>query len=526
MFTIVFHDLLEKNLNERKDQVAIIDRYKSYTYDEIYLKVEKLASWMYKRGVRKGDRVGIYLYKSIEEIVAMFAASRIGAVFVNINYQWTVKQFDYVVSDCQIKFAVIDERRCKEILETNIPEYLQTILVKGKAPKEDRFFSWESLPPLLLPEKFACIDLDLAAILYTSGSTGRPKGVMLSSLNIIQGARSVAKYLNNNSTDRVISVLPFSFDYGLSQLTTMFLVGGSVLLQPIQMPSEIIRSIKEYNVTGFASVPPTWISIVRYLQETKANLPSLRYITNSGGKIPKNILKAMQNVFPEVAIYLMYGLTESFRSTYLPPEMFEKKMGSIGRSIPNAETFIINNNGDGICGPGEEGELVHRGVLVSKGYWGKEDATNEKIKVCPALKKIIGDEKVVYSGDIIKIDEDGYYWFVSRIDSLIKCTGFRISPQEVEEIVLMLENILEAVAFGEEDEAFGQIVHVVLSTIDDTDLDKEKILKHCKKNMPHYMIPKVIHQFNGKMPKTASGKIDVPMVVSMFKGKRQIEINY
>lgn len=516
MFTTVFYDLLDKNLKERKHHPAIIERDSSYSYDQINTRVENLAAWMYQRGVRRGDRVGVYLYKSSEEIVAMFAAARLGAVFVNINYQWTLQQFLYVVNDCQVSFVVMDEKRATELAIEEKPEFLHTVLVKGKSPEKKDFFTWKQLdaPPITID--LPCIDVDLAAILYTSGSTGKPKGVMLTHLNIIQGARSVGKYLKNNMDDRVISVLPFSFDYGLNQLTTMFLVGGTIVLQPVVMPSEIIKSIKQNNVTGFAAVPPTWVGIVRYLRDVPTDLPTLRYITNSGGKIPVNILESMKTVFPTTDVYLMYGLTESFRSSYLPPELFEKKLGSMGRAIPNSELYIINPE-KGVCGPGDQGELVHRGSLISKGYWGQEESTSQKIKSCPELKHLIGDEKVVYSGDIIRIDEDGYYWFVSRMDSLIKSTGFRISPQEVEEIVLKYNNVSEAVAFGVDDETFGQLVHVAVSTLNGEPLDQNSFFKYCRENMPHYMIPKVVHHYPEQMPRTGSGKIDVPNVVSRFK---------
>ena len=411
----------------------------------------------------------------------------------------------------------MDEKRAVELAREGIPDFLHTVLVKGNSPDKKDFFTWKDLAAAPLPEELPCIDVDLAAILYTSGSTGKPKGVMLTHLNLIQGARSVGKYLKNTAEDSVISVLPFSFDYGLSQLTTMFLVGGTVVLQPIMMPSEIVKTIKQNDVTGFAAVPPTWVGIVRYLLDVPTELPKLRYITNSGGKIPVTILESMKKVFPGVNVYLMYGLTESFRSTYLPPELYDEKLGSMGRAIPNSEIFIVNS-GKGICGPGEQGELVHRGSLISKGYWGKEESTAQKIRVCPELEHLIGDEKVVYSGDIVRIDEDGYYWFVSRADTLIKSTGFRISPQEVEEVVLKFNNVSEAVAFGVDDDMLGQAVHVAVATINGEPLDQSVFLKYCRENMPHYMIPKAVHHHAGQMPRTGSGKIDVPNVVSRFKG--------
>ena len=386
-------------------------------------------------------------------------------------------------------------------------------MVKGKAPAHPKMLAWSALPADLQPPPPVGIDSDLAALLYTSGSTGQPKGVMLTHLNLLAGARSVAKYVHNSAGDRVLSLLPFSFDYGLNQLTTMFLVGGTVVLQKVMMPAEVVKSLGKYRITGFAAVPPAWIPVVRYLADNPTALPDLRYVTNSGGKIPGNILELMPKVFPGVQIYLMYGLTEAFRSTYLPPELFQKKMGSIGRAIPNVETYIVDEM-IGICGPGQQGELVHRGSLISLGYWGRDDATNEKIRPCPQLKHLIGDEKVCYSGDLIRIDEDGYYWFVGRRDGMIKSSGFRISPTEVEDIVSKSGAVTHVVAFGTADELLGEAVEVAVTGLDGRKLDEAALLAYCKQNMPHYMVPRKIHLWPGDMPRTGSGKLDRPAIVT------------
>jgi len=299
--------------------------------------------------------------------------------------------------------------------------------------------------------------------MYTSGSTGPPKGVLLTHHTVVQSARAAATHLQNEISDRIIGALPLSFDYGLSQLSTLCLVGGTLVLQKVAMAAEIVRTLVHERITGFAAVPPAWIQVVEYLRDQPTSLPDLRYITNSGGKIPGNILQEMPRVFSGTRIYLMYGLTEAFRSTYLEPEKFELKMGSIGRAIPNAEIFVVATD-RGICGPGEEGELIHRGALVSSGYWGQSEATAEKIRPCPELEKLIGDEPVLYSGDIVQVDADGDLWFVGRKDGLIKSSGFRISPTEVEEIVARSGKVAHVVAFGTPDDILGQVVEAASST--------------------------------------------------------------
>jgi acyl-CoA synthetase (AMP-forming)/AMP-acid ligase II len=296
----------------------------------------------------------------------------------------------------------------------------------------------------------------------------------------------------------------------------MFLVGGTVVLQGVMMPAEIVKQLVKERITGFAAVPPAWIPVVRYLEEVQTALPHLRYITNSGGKIPTNTLEVMPKVFPGVQVFLMYGLTEAFRSTYLPPELFHRKMGSMGQAIPNVETFIVDEE-IGICGPGQQGELVHRGSLVSLGYWGKPEATAEKIRPCPQLRHLIGDEPVCYSGDLVRIDDDGHYWFVSRKDSMIKSSGFRISPTEIEDAVSRSGMVMHVVAFGVDDELLGQAVEVVVTPLDGTRIEVEALLAFCRKTMPNYMIPKRVHVWPGDIPKTGSGKLDRPTILDAVR---------
>ncbi len=515
MFTFTVYDLLEKNLTTNSEKVAVELGDDAVTYGELARRVDTLAAWLLTQGVKRGDRVGLHLRKSIEEIVATFAIARIGAVYVNINYQWTLSQIDYIVNDCNVHILITDARKGKQIVESDSADALTCVLIDGKTPEHDKAISWKSLPSAV-PDCPVPLDVELAALLYTSGSTGMPKGVMLTHANIIHGARSVAKYLKNTADDRVLGLLPMSFDYGMSQVTTMFLVGGSIVLQPVVIPAEIVKTMVAKKVTGLAAVPPAWIQVVRFLQEAHIPLPDLRYITNSGGKIPGAILDAMPDVFPGVDIYLMYGLTEAFRSSYLPPEMYEAKKGSIGRAIPNSELYVISPNNT-ICEPGEHGELVHRGSLISQGYWGKPEVTEDKIKVCPALVPLIGEEKVLYSGDIVFRDEDGILWFVNRADGMIKCSGYRISPTEVEEIVYALPKSADVVAFGVDDEELGQVVHVAISTPSGEPIDAEEVRKHCQANMPTYMVPTVIHAWEGQMPRTASGKLDRPAVIKACK---------
>ncbi len=519
MQTFSVHDLLSASARSRPDHPALVAGASEVTYAELSERVDAVAGWLLERGVRRGDRVGIHLNKSVEEVVGIFAVARIGAVWVDVHYQWTLEQLAYVVGDCGIRHLLTDARKARAILDSPLAAALDAILALGRAPDDARCTGWDDVLPVGSPKMRGPIGPDLAALLYTSGSTGRPKGVMVTHRNVVDGARIVASYLGNTPDDRLMGLLAFNFDAGLSQLTTAFLVGATVVLQRVPMASEVVKTALEQRVSGIGAVPPAWVPIVRLLEETGQRLPDLRYVTNTGGKLPRPVLEAMPRVFPGVDVFLMYGLTEAFRSTYLPPELFASRMGSIGRAIPDVEIFVVDPE-QGIRGPGGEGELVHRGALVSRGYWGRPEETRARIRPNPHLAALIGDEPVCHSGDLVRLDEDGCLWFVGRLDGMLKSSGFRLSPTEVEEVAQASGLIGEAVAFGVEDEELGQRVHLAVSPRPGVDaVDVEALARSCRSNMPSYMVPARIHAWIGTMPLTANGKIDRPAVVAACRAE-------
>jgi acyl-CoA ligase (AMP-forming) (exosortase A-associated) len=509
-----FHQLLSDNLALRPEKEAVVDADRVVTYAQLESEVAALAGYLTSQDIQPGDRIIVHLRKSIPEVVAMFAASRIGAVVVNVNVQWTLEQLGYVADDCRAKLLIVEQRTAQVLAKSGLPASVAKVLVDGNAPASSAFEDWRQIHTAVPAAEVPRLETELAMILYTSGSTGKPKGVMLSHRNLLAGARSVARYLKLAEDDRLLSVLPYSFDYGLNQLTTMMLVGGTVVHQPVAMATEIIRSIERHAITGLAAVPPLWSQILRLLQERPTALPSLRRITNSGGKIPPNILEIIPTALPAVDVYLMYGLTEAFRSTYLAPHKFMQKMGSIGQAIPGAEIYVVRH-GIGLAGPGEEGELVHRGPLVSMGYWERPEATRDKIRPCPELAGLLGNEPVVYSGDIVKVDDEGDLWFVGRNDAMIKTSGFRLSPEEVEDQVSRSGLVSDVVAFGVEDDLLGEAVHVAVTPLQS--LDRSLLLKHCRQTMAHYMVPKEVHVWRTAMPRTASGKLSRPDVVRICR---------
>jgi acyl-CoA ligase (AMP-forming) (exosortase A-associated) len=351
------------------------------------------------------------------------------------------------------------------------------------------------------------IDTDMTAILYTSGSTGKPKGVVLSHRNMVAGARSVAQYLENRPGDRILSALPLSFDAGFSQLTTAFHVGASITLINYLVPRDIVAAVEQERITGLTAVPPLWIQLAQ-IEWPEAARNSLRYIANTGGRMPKATLDSLRAALPKSLVFLMYGLTESFRSTYLPPAELDRRPDSIGKAIPNAEVLVVREDGAS-CAPGEPGELVHRGALVSLGYWNDPEKTAERFKPAPGQPKgLTMPEIAVWSGDTVRMDEDGFLYFISRRDEMIKTSGYRVSPTEVEEVIYATKLVGEAAALGIPHPVLGQAIVVVATARDGARLDTEELLAQCRQRLPAFMVPARVTVREGSLPRNPNGKID------------------
>ena len=359
------------------------------------------------------------------------------------------------------------------------------------------------------------IDGDMAAILYTSGSTGRPKGVVLSHRNLVAGAASVSQYLENHSGDRILSVLPLSFDYGLNQLTSAFRVGACAVLLNYLFPRDVLRLVEKEKITGLAAVPPLWVQLAQ-LDWPVGIDEHLRYITNSGGAMPTATLAALRSKLPKMKPYLMYGLTEAFRSTYLPPEEVDRRPESMGKAIPNAEIMVVREDGTP-CAPGEPGELVHRGVHVALGYWNDPEKTAERFRPAPGqLAGLPIPELAVWSGDTVKMDDEGFLYFVGRRDEMIKTSGYRVSPTEVEEVVYATELVTEVAALGVAHPVLGQAVVLVVYGVFPSPQPSsqrgegvsEQLLTACKQQLPAFMVPAQIVLRETPLPRNPNGKID------------------
>jgi acyl-CoA ligase (AMP-forming) (exosortase A-associated) len=364
------------------------------------------------------------------------------------------------------------------------------------------------------------IDTDMAAILYTSGSTGRPKGVVLSHRNMVAGAKSVASYLGNGPHDTLLAALPLSFDAGFSQLTTAFYSGARVVLLNYLLPRDVLRAIERERVTGLTAVPPLYIQLAQ-LEWPAAIGDSLRYFANTGGRMPRETLEQLRRRVPKAQPFLMYGLTEAFRSTYLPPEEVDRRPDSIGKAIPNAEILVLREDGTE-CGPDEPGELVHRGALVGQGYWGDAEKTAERYRPLPPgvggrEAGLQLPEIAVFSGDTVRRDAEGFLYFVGRRDEMIKTSGYRVSPTEVEEVLYATQLVGECVAFGVDHPMLGQAIQVVATAPDGSDgVDVDALLAACRQRMPVYMVPAGVQTLPGPLPRNPNGKIDRKLLATAW----------
>ncbi len=519
------HHLLRASAQRDPDRIALVQGDRRLTYAGLEQATDRLAHALIAAGVERLDRVAVFLEKNVEETIALLSASKAGGVFVPINHLLFPEQVEHILRDCTPKVLVTSRARLASLREVvaRVPGLRSVVVTDGPG---------DAVPPIELldltrvldpagpapggPPRIASISPDLAAVLYTSGSTGKPKGVMLSHANLLAGSRIVSTYLEITENDRILSVLPFSFDYGLNQLLTGLERRATVILLTFRFPGEVVNAIRDEQATGLAGVPSFWTVLSQPGSPVhRQPLPSLRYITNSGGAVPRPLYDALRKALPTTRIFLMYGLTEAFRSTYLPPEESDRRPGSMGKAIPDTEIYVVDEHGK-LCRPGEPGELVHRGPTVSLGYWGLPEATARVLRPNPLALPSIGQaETVCYSGDVVKMDEDGFLYFIGRRDATIKCAGHRISPTEVEEILIGTGRVREAAAIGVPDALMGQAVFAVVVAKDGEPLDADAMLGEIASKMPRYMIPRRI-EIVPSLPKTPHGKIDYPALRQQY----------
>lgn len=563
----LLHELVAESAKQTPSSIALCEGARDITYAVLDSEIDQSSNLFLNLGLERRDRVAVYMEKRVDTVVALFGAAAAGGVFVPVNPLLKPEQVGYILKDCNVRILVTTPERL-ELLRPVLASChdLRSVVVVSDKPVAQldgvALASWADRVNAEPVMPHRVIDGDMAAILYTSGSTGRPKGVVLSHRNLVAGAASVSQYLENRAEDRILSVLPLSFDYGLNQLTTAFRVGACAVLMNYLFPRDVIRTVEKYRITGLAAVPPLWVQLAQLEWPDGVN-GHLRYITNSGGAMPTATLAALRAKLPKMKPYLMYGLTEAFRSTYLPPDEVERRPESMGKAIPNAEIMVVREDGTP-CAPGEPGELVHRGVHVALGYWNDPEKTAERYKPAPGqLAGLPITELAVWSGDTVKMDDEGFLYFVGRRDEMIKTSGYRVSPTEVEEVVYATGLVAEAAAIGVSHPVLGQAVVLVVYAGDSHSLSSvgkgsctsiqsadeltspplekgekggftslsdasksplapllqkgesaakggvmEQLLAACKQQLPAFMVPAQIVLLDTPLPRNPNGKID------------------
>jgi long-chain acyl-CoA synthetase len=508
---MLLQHFLEESARKTPQKIALIHRGERLTYDEINGKANQVAALLRSQGIRRGDRVAVFLDNSVESVISLFGILKADAVFLMLSSQLKAPKLEYILENCGARALVSDTSKLRIVSEViRSARALDAVILAGDRGKIEpgmhrNVIAWsemENTHDSQAAVRNANIDVDLASIIYTSGSTGKPKGVMLTHLNMVSAATSITTYLENVPEDIVINVLPLSFDYGLYQALMTFKFGGTLILEKsFVFPYEIVKRMSEEKVTGFPGVPTIFAILLQMKDLKKYDLSSLRYITNTAAALPVTHIQQIRETFPQARLYSMYGLTECKRVSYLPPEELDRRPDSVGRGMPNEEVWIVDDRGNRL-GPGAVGELVVRGSNVMKGYWGDAEATDKVLRPGP-----LPGEKVLYTGDLFRMDEEGYLYFVGRKDDMIKTRGERVSPKEVENALYAAEGVAEAAVVPVPDDLLGSAIKAYIVPKDGAGLNDKQLLLHCKKMLEEFAIPKYF-EFRDSLPKNASGKID------------------
>ena len=511
--TDLLHHLFDVSARRTPAAEALRCRGQSLSYSDLERRSRQIAGGLRDAGIRRGDRVAVCMQNRPEVVELALACSRVGAIFVPANPLLKVRQLQHLLNDAGARLLVASHtatHALDELLQ-QCPAVDTLVLCDsgdGAARTRARQLTFEELArgAPIGPEVHAIAD-DPAALLYTSGSTGRPKGVVVSHRNFVAGAYAVSQYQRNQPDDRILAALPLSFDYGFSQVTTAFAVGACAVLTNFALPAALLQEVAAERITGLAGVPTMWMHLAA--ADWPATVAAhLRYVTNSGGVMPRAVIDRLRVTLPRTRVFCMYGLTEAFRSSYLDPERIDERPGSIGKAIPGQELLVLRADG-GVCGPNEVGELVHRGSLVTLGYWNDREATARRFRPLPrSLQQLPREEIAVWSGDLVKADAEGFLYFVGRGDHMIKSSGYRISPSELEEVAAEVPGVIESAAVGLTDESLGQRVGLAL-VIDAraTPGVAERVRQHCREQLPPYMVPDEVHVLDA-LPRNINGKCD------------------
>jgi amino acid adenylation domain-containing protein len=494
--------LLEASAERLPDKACLICDGQRLTYREVDARANRLAHALLCAGFRRGERAVIFLPNSVEAVVAIFAVLKAGGVFVVANVSTKEAKLAYILENSGARALIMAARNASLAARLRAASLsLATVVLTGPGETPNGMLSWDGVQAEHPAERPSCenIDLDLACLIYTSGSTGEPKGVMSDHSNVVFATGSIISYLENREDDIVIGLLPLSFDYGLYQLLMTFRFGGTLVLERgFTYPAAVLQRIVDERVTGLPGVP-TVFAVLLKMDLTAYDLSSLRYITNTAAALPPSHMLALLHAFPWARLYSMYGLTETKRTLYLPPDQVETRPDSVGIAIPGTEVWLVDEAGNRLPN-GSTGELVIRGRHVMRGYWADPAATAARYRPGP-----LPGERVCYSGDLFRTDAEGYLYFVARKDDIIKSRGEKVAPKEVENVLYAIEGVVEAAVVGAPDPVLGQAI-VAFVVVQGRELTEAEVLAQCRAHLEDFMVPRRV-EFRKELPKTESGKI-------------------
>ncbi|MFP4119968.1 class I adenylate-forming enzyme family protein [Coleofasciculus sp.] len=501
---MLVQEFIESSADRLPDKVALIGDGQRLTYPEVEAQANRLANALLAQGLQRGDRVVLFLPNCLELAIAIFAVLKAGGVFVPLNPSTKSDKCAYILNNCQARVFLTSGRQADlaQQLTQQVPSLKTIILTSPPAETSTgNVLNYTDIQGDYIahrPPKVN-IDLDLACLIYTSGSTGDPKGVMSDHSNVVFAASSIIEYLGNVESDIIIGLLPLSFDYGLYQLLMVFKFGGTLVLEKgFTYPAAILKRMEKERVTGFPGVPTIYAMLLK-MDLSAYDLSSLRYLTNTAAALPPSHILQIRAKFPWATLFSMYGLTETKRTLYLPPDQLDKRPDSVGIAIPGTEVWIEDEQGQRL-GCSQVGELVVRGRHVMRGYWGNPQASAARFR--PGL---MPGERLCYTGDLFRMDEEGFMYFVSRQDDMIKSRGEKVAPKEVENVLYGLPGVREAAVIGVADPVLGQVVKAFIVQEGD-ELTPADILRYCRAHLEDFMVPKLV-ELCVQLPKTSSGKI-------------------
>ena len=507
----MLHDLFRAAAASNPEKTAIVGHAGRLSYRQLAGEALRLARELRRLGAQDGDRVAVLMANSAEAAVAIWAVLEAGCILVPLHAAARREALQPILRDAEPHWLIAGgelSAAFPALLEAN--PGISALLSWSGAPAGDsvrdpRWVQWSLAPPgeAPVPPASTCggDPAALAALIYTSGSTGEPKGAMLSHANMLAAIRAVNAYLQVVPADVVYSALPLSSSYGLYQLVLGLAVGATVVLdRSFAFPAHSLALIAAEKATVFAGVPTmyAWLATTPTLDQY--DLSPLRILTSAAAALPLEHARRVRERLPNARLFVMYGQTECKRISYLEPDDFERKPGSVGRGMPYQEHRVVDESGQPVP-PGAIGELVVRGPHVMTGYWRNEAATARK------LRPIAGSpEPWMHTDDLFRIDEEGYLFFIGRRDDILKIGGHKVSPREVEEVLCQMPEVMEAAVTGMPDADWGEAAkaHVVLK--DGANCDAEAVLRFCRARLRGFMVPKAV-VFVGDLPKTESGKV-------------------